>query len=316
MTTYFVKNDFNLKLFDESNLDNSYTSEDDTKETNKNKSNTNSPKSQKSDKEEKVKTGLDDLNLKKEVDNESKDQKIRRSKTTVHKSNKKAFEKKQIFSTSNTNLYRNIFRLKSILLGNIAVGKTSLINRFLVNKFSNEYSSSIGVEFKVKSMPVNEHTTVDLQIWDTCGQEKFRTLTRQYYREANAVILVFDLTNKSTFNDIITWILDVKEHGPKDCLLVLVGNKIDLKSQREVSFSEAVQFAKSYSMDYFEVSAKTGYGIKFIFEIIARSLVYRIEENIQQEKGGNKYFDKLDKRRASSLVVIEGKKKKGEGCCK
>jgi len=214
------------------------------------------------------------------------------------------------FLNPNPKNYRNIYRLKTILIGNVSVGKTSLMNRFIVNKFSHDYTSSIGVEFKVKSMIIDENTAVDLQIWDTCGQEKFRTLTRQYYRESNAVILIFDLSDKKSFNDIAEWIKDIKEYGPKECLPVLVGNKNDLKNERKISFNEAVEFARKYDMDYFEVSAKNGDGIKFVFEIMGRTLVKSIEEGINL---GN--FDNLRRQSSSSNFVILKENTKKTGCC-
>ncbi len=204
----------------------------------------------------------------------------------------------------------NTYKLKAILLGNIAVGKTALLNRYALNKFSSEYCSSIGVEFKIKTISIDDSNVVDIQIWDTCGQEKFRTLTRQYYREANLVMLVFDLTSKSSFKEVINWINDVKEHGPKECLCVLIGNKSDLSS-RAVNFGEAVDFAKMYGMDYFEVSAKTGSGIKFMFDIMSRSYIKAMDEGTTYSN-----FDKFDKRRSrsGSLVVVPIKGKKS-GCC-
>jgi len=152
---------------------------------------------------------------------------------------------------------RNIYRLKTILLGSIAVGKTSLLNRFVSNKFSNDYICSLGVEYKVKSIIIDNSTIVDLQIWDTCGQEKFRTITRQYYQNSSAVILMFDLTNKNSFDEVVNWIADVQNFGPEDCICAIVGNKMDLKEDRKITFEEGVKLAKSFNYDYFEISAKS-----------------------------------------------------------
>ena len=291
MNTYYVRNDFDLQPSYEENLNNS------SGDIGNDKLITNE-----SDKKEDKSTSDQTLpNEKNNSDNNNNNMKpvFRRSIPTLDR-------------FSNTS-FRNIYRLKSILIGNVNVGKTSILNRFLVNKFSNEYSSSIGVEFKVKSIPINENTTADLQIWDTCGQEKFRTITRQYYQNSNAVILVFDLTTKSSFDDVLSWINDIKEFGPKDCLIIIVGNKLDLYNQRCISFEQSVDLAKKLDMDYFEVSAKTGQGVKFMFDILVRSLVKQVEESFHKEG-----FDKYDIRNSSSLIEVKKLKvgKTNSGCCK
>ena len=94
---------------------------------------------------------------------------------------------------------RVIYRFKVILLGDIAVGKTSILSRFVDEKYTSEYRCNVGVEFKVKSLYLDEKTGADLQIWDTCGEERFRTITRQYYRDTSGIILVFDSTNRNSF---------------------------------------------------------------------------------------------------------------------
>ena len=322
--TYYVKNDFGLRPEPIRNISNMTVIDEETSVVveddinfkksltirNSNKSDSSIERVDNTNNSDNVKSPKRTFNSNNGTeatpDKSDKKYDLKRRNTDFNPSKK---SNKNLEKLNSPNVYRNIYRLKSILLGNVAVGKTSLLNRFLVNKFTNEYASSIGVEFKLKSMPIDDNTTVDLQIWDTCGQEKFRTLTRQYYREANAVILVFDLTSKSSFQDVETWIMDVKQHGPKECLLVLVGNKCDLKNQRVITFEEGIELAKKHNMDYIEVSAKYGYNIKFVFDILCRSLVKNIEDGICY---GN--FDKFDKRRSSSLVVIPGKENKSK-CC-
>ena len=143
---------------------------------------------------------------------------------------------------------RIIFRFKVILLGDIAVGKSSLISRFVDEKYTNEYKCSVGVEFKVKSLFIDETKGADLQIWDTVGEERFRSITRQYYRDTKGriifikfigVILVFDLSNRQSFLGLDRWIEDINTFGPKDLFIIIVGNKSDLNEERVVTFQEA-----------------------------------------------------------------------------
>ena len=127
------------------------------------------------------------------------------------------------FESENNDLKKEIFNFKIILLGDIAVGKTSILSRFCTNTYSSDYKCSIGVEFKVKSLNVDQSTIADLKIWDTCGDERYRAVTRQYYKESKGVILVFDLTNKESFKKLDFWIEDVtpfcKSIAGQICLL-------------------------------------------------------------------------------------------------
>lgn len=117
---------------------------------------------------------------------------------------------------------------KSVIVGNSGVGKSSILIRFAENQFQQHYLATIGVDFRFKTINV-ENKLIKFQIWDTAGQERFRTITSAYYRGSQAILLVYDLTDKQSFNDIENfWLTEVDKYGEKDALLILVGNKSDL----------------------------------------------------------------------------------------
>ena len=154
-----------------------------------------------------------------------------------------------------------IFEFKLILVGDPGVGKTSILTKFVTNEFQSVYSSTIGVEFKLKDIYINNNNCARLKIWDTCGQEKFRAITRQYFKNSNGVFIVFDLTNKDTIKRLNVWLKDIKDNVDNDFFIFLIGNKLDIKN-RDISISEeAKQFASDKKINYYEVSAKTGSGI-------------------------------------------------------
>ena len=150
-------------------------------------------------------------------------------------------------------------RQKIIFTGDIAVGKTSIINSIMDQKFSAEYEPSIGVDFFSKTIRY-KGKLIKLQIWDSAGQEKFRSLIPNYIRGSSLIFLIFDVSKKDTFEHLNEWINFIKniENGN----IVIVGNKIDLKDSREVTKEEAEKFCKEVKYDYFEVSAKEGTNIK------------------------------------------------------
>ncbi|XP_074834833.1 ras-related protein Rab-18-B-like [Carettochelys insculpta] len=155
--------------------------------------------------------------------------------------------------------------LKLLLIGDSAVGKSSLLLRFTDDTFEPYLNPTIGVDFKVKKMVVDGNP-VHLAIWDTAGQERFRTLTPSYYRGAQGVIFVYDVTRKETFNELITWLKELELYATRsDVVKMLVGNKID-KPDREVNKKEGLQFAKQHSMLFIETSAKTQDGVQCAFE--------------------------------------------------
>ena len=146
-----------------------------------------------------------------------------------------------------------INKQKLILIGDVAVGKTSIINSILGQKFNDEYEPSIGVDFFSKTIKY-KGKSIKLQIWDSAGQEKFRRLIPNYIRGASLIILVYDITNKSSFNNLNSWIEFINNYESTN--IIICGNKIDLKDKREVSYEEGEKFSEEKKMDFFEVSAK------------------------------------------------------------
>ena len=145
-----------------------------------------------------------------------------------------------------------VFEYKIILVGDPGVGKTSILTKFVTNEFQSVYSSTIGVEFKLKDIYVNNNCA-RLKIWDTCGQEKFRAITRQYFKNSNGVFIVFDLTNKDTIKRLNVWMKDINDNITNDFFVFLIGNKVDIKD-RDISISEeAKQFANNQKINYYEV---------------------------------------------------------------
>ena len=179
-----------------------------------------------------------------------------------------------------------LFEFKVILIGESGVGKTSIMLKFITNEFKSTYQSTLGIEFKIKDVFVDNTARARLKIWDTCGQERFRSITRQYFKNSNGVLLIFDLTSQDTIKKLNNWLNDVTEHVNEDCVIFVVGNKMDVKT-RDISISEeAKSFANDKKLNYYEVSARTGNGVANIFEKLAKKLVNN-EKNKRNKDEGN-----------------------------
>ena len=197
--------------------------------------------------------------------------------------------------------------LKIIILGSSEVGKTSILNRYFNNDFKPNLLSTIGIDFKTKFFKFDEEK-VKFNFIDTAGQEKFRAISVNYLKGTSGVILVYDITNKETFDLIQGWIEDINENNKADVGKVLLGNKLDLEDNRQVPKEDAEQLAKELGCKFFEGSAKTGENIQEALDEVAR---------ISFEK--NKSSKDVDKRKTIKLKKEENsdnqddsKKKK---CC-
>jgi small GTP-binding protein len=194
--------------------------------------------------------------------------------------------------------------LKIIILGSSEVGKTSILNRYFNNEFKQNLLSTIGIDFKTKYFKFDEEK-VKFNFIDTAGQEKFRAISVNYLKGTNGVILVYDITNKETFDLIRSWIQDINDNNKSNIGKVLLGNKLDLEEKRDVLVEDAEELAKELNCKHFEVSAKTGEGVNEALDEIARI-------SYHQYKDG----DKRNSIRLSACfnndVNVDEKKKK---CC-
>jgi Ras-related protein Rab-6A len=177
-------------------------------------------------------------------------------------------------STLTTSSGQPLTKYKLVFLGDTSVGKTAIITRFMYDTFDNTYQATIGIDFLSKTMyDLKEDRTVRLQLWDTAGQERFRALIPSYIRDSSGAVLVYDITNRQSFQNINAWFEDIQaHHGDTGLLKVLVGNKNDLSEKRQVSLEEGQKKADEMNMLFMETSAKAGYNIKNLFRMIANEL--------------------------------------------
>ena len=166
--------------------------------------------------------------------------------------------------------YEYLFKI--ILIGNSGVGKSSILQRYMKRAFDANYKITIGVDFLMKSLVINNQI-VKLQVWDTAGQEKYKSMVSSYYRGANVALIVFDITNHQSFDSLPMWIENFYKNGPEQKNIILIGNKKDLADLRQVTQQEAEAFSETNNMMYFETSAKEGDNIEYIFNYAAEKLL-------------------------------------------
>jgi Ras-related protein Rab-1A len=193
------------------------------------------------------------------------------------------------------------YLLKIIMVGDSGVGKSALLKSFMGEEFTKHYVSTIGVDFEIKQVIMNDKK-VHLQIWDTAGQERFRTITTSYYRSSDAILLVFDVTDANSFKNIQAWLEDVRQYARKDVDIMLVGNKVDLEKERKVEFKSAKEFADDNFIPYMETSAKTSFNVNQAFNTVALAALQekmaekdRVEENTGNKGGYTKLKPKTAK---------------------
>ena len=163
------------------------------------------------------------------------------------------------------------YTFKILLIGDSSVGKTSVLLRFVDDKFTPEFQTTIGVDFKISTFEI-EGKVIKLQLWDTAGQDRFRNIVSSYYRGAQGICLLYDITATSSFQSITKWHEESNKYLSESIPKLLIGNKADLNSSREISHEQGAELAESYGMEFIETSAKNGTGVKEAFEMMARSI--------------------------------------------
>lgn len=150
------------------------------------------------------------------------------------------------------------------MIGDSSVGKSSILLQFVDGTFTSTFISTIGVDFKAKVITLESGETAKLQVWDTAGQERFKTITSSYYRGANAILIVYDVTNLESFENITKWMQEISQHATDTILRILVGNKCD-GDKREVSYEDGKALAAEYGILFYETSAKDNINIDETF---------------------------------------------------
>eukprot|EP01090_Pellita_catalonica_P018565 TRINITY_DN6042_c0_g1_i1.p1 TRINITY_DN6042_c0_g1~~TRINITY_DN6042_c0_g1_i1.p1 ORF type:complete len:213 (-),score=45.84 TRINITY_DN6042_c0_g1_i1:141-779(-) len=190
------------------------------------------------------------------------------------------------------------FLFKILIIGDSGVGKSALLLRFADDSYTESYISTIGVDFKIRTVKVEEKT-VKLQIWDTAGQEKFRTIISSYYRGAQGIIVAFDVTDEVTFNHVSAWLKEIERFALGGVSKLLVGTKIDLANARVIDYNKAKKFADGIGIPYIETSAKSAENVDEAFLTLTKQIKAKTTPD-----GG---FDKkrTDNRLPKSLSATE-----------
>ncbi|KAG2195085.1 hypothetical protein INT46_002648 [Mucor plumbeus] len=206
--------------------------------------------------------------------------------------------------------YDYLFKL--LLIGDSGVGKSCLLLRFADDTYTESYISTIGVDFvrrrKIRTIEL-EGKTVKLQIWDTAGQERFRTITSSYYRGAHGIIVVYDVTDADSFNNVKQWMQEIDRYAAEGVNKLLVGNKSDLTDKKVVEYTEAKEFADSITIPFLETSAKDSTNVEQAFLTMAKQIKDRMGATVQQQQ------QQSTVKVGPGASLQPGQSNGGGGCC-
>ncbi|KAM3146971.1 hypothetical protein pb186bvf_000687 [Paramecium bursaria] len=208
---------------------------------------------------------------------------------------------------------------KFIIIGDVGVGKSCIVLRLTENNVRETHEPTIGVEFGAKIMKVDD-TNIKLQIWDTAGQENFRSIIRSYYRSAIGALLVYDITKRETFHNLQIWMDEIRNNGNPNMVIMLIGNKVDKQIEREVTFEEGLEFSKTHKLMFMETCATNGTNVESSFYYATLQILRDIQDQkifVGQDPGikvGREYQQQkeLDNQQNQPLKL---NKKNSKKCC-
>ena len=176
------------------------------------------------------------------------------------------------------------FVFKILLLGDSEVGKSCFLMRYSDNVFVENYITTIGLDYKLKNVKLDSGKTIKVQLWDTAGQDKYRTIAKNYFKGSHGILLLYDITKQSSFNNIREWIQDIREEVSPKAIIFLIGNKIDLADQRKISKEKGIELAEEYKLPFFEASAKSGENVDEVFKALYNKIC-EVYGDLEREKG-------------------------------
>lgn len=203
----------------------------------------------------------------------------------------------------------NEFKFKVVVVGDSGVGKTNLIHRFVKNNFNENTKATVGVEFLSKTFQIKGEI-FKIEVWDTAGQERYKAITSSYYKGSNGALIVYDITREPSFQNVEKWAKELKEKSSDNVCLIIVGNKNDLKDERQVQSDSALEKAKILNVPFMETSALDGNGVKEAFYSLIRQMydVFLGERKKESNKDGNQKID-------DGVQLNSKPQEKKGGCC-
>ncbi|XP_070828864.1 ras-related protein Rab-8B-like isoform X2 [Chaetodon trifascialis] len=192
-----------------------------------------------------------------------------------------------------------------LLIGDSGVGKTCLLFRFSEDSFNTTFISTIGIDFKIRTIEL-DGKRVKLQIWDTAGQERFRTITTAYYRGAMGIMLVYDICNEKSFENIKNWIRNIEEHASSDVEKMVLGNKCDMTDRRQVSKDRGEKLAIDYGVKFLETSAKSSLNVEEAFYTMGRDILHNLSsKTTDNNAGGSGKPVKITEKKSKRIKLLK-----------
>ena len=261
--------------------------------------------------------------IKEEIKEENKEKNEEILNNEDANQNKEEEKNDEELNKSNSDVEVNVitYPLKLVFIGDSNVGKTSIIQRFCEQKFEEGIKATVSVAFQNKKLKIDPFTEVNMNIWDTAGQEKYRSLTRNYLRDSDGIFIVFDLSLKKSFDSLNSWLEEIKNSDIKEkCVKILIGNKSDIK-EKEIDDETINKFAEENDLKYLAVSAKDGVNIGSMFEIMGGDCAKILQEEMDENnKNGNN--NQIKKKEDEKIIVKNEENinkgnlvKKKNSCC-
>ena len=173
---------------------------------------------------------------------------------------------------------------KILMLGDSEVGKSCFLMRYSDNVFVENYITTIGLDYKLKTIKLDSGKIIKVQLWDTAGQDKYRTIAKNYYKGSHGILLLYDTTKMSSFENIREWIQDIRQEVSPKSIIFLIGNKIDLTEQRKISKEQGEELAEEFKIPFFEASAKSGENVDEVFKALYEKIIEAYGD-LEKEKG-------------------------------